>query len=127
MPTDGGAASNQVQSFMFGCGRRPGSRTTSTRRWASTTRSCGGTRPQTGKGKILFDDGTGRFMYIDNAKRYNAGEWKKGEPKLFDPSNSISRVQRAARVRHGARLPVQGLPEHECELERAGVNWQVGT
>jgi hypothetical protein len=45
---------------------------------------------QTGKGKIIFDDGTGRFMYIDNAKRYKAGEWKKGEPKLFDASNSIS-------------------------------------
>ena len=29
-------------------------------------------------------------MYPDNAKRYAAGEWKKGEPKLFDPSNSIS-------------------------------------
>jgi len=49
--------------------------------WSPTT---------TGKGKILFDDGTGRFMYIDNAKRYAAGEWKKGEPKLFDTSNSIS-------------------------------------
>ena len=94
MPAYGGAASNQVQSFMFGYG--PDARafpTTSTRRSGSTTPSCGGARPTTGKGKIIFDDGTGRFMYIDGAKRYATGsgrEWKKGEPKLFDPSNSIS-------------------------------------
>ena len=29
--------------------------------------------PDVGKGKILFDDGTGRFVYIDGAKRYAAG------------------------------------------------------
>jgi len=90
MPVYGGAATNQVQSFMFGMGPSPNLPYDEYSQvgldyaimwWSPTT---------TGKGKILFDDGTGRFMYIDNAKRYAAGEWKKGEPKLFDTSNSIS-------------------------------------
>ena len=90
MPVFGGAASDQVQSFLFGQGPSPGLPYDEysqvgldyTVMWWNPT--------ETGKGKIIFDEGTGRFMYPDNAKRYAAGEWKKGEPKLFDPSNSIS-------------------------------------
>ena len=112
MPVYGGAASNQVQSFMFGQGPSPGLPYDEYSQvgldyaimWWSPT--------ETGKGKILFDDGTGRFMYIDNAKRYPAGEWKKGEPKLFDPSNSISEFK-GCRVRHGARLSLHGLSVNE--------------
>ena len=39
MPAYGGAATDQLQSFMFGYGTvTRASRTTSTRRWVSTTR-----------------------------------------------------------------------------------------
>jgi hypothetical protein len=110
MPTDGGAASNQVQSFMFGMGPSPSlpydeysqvGLDYAVMWWSPTT---------TGKGKILFDDGTGRFMYIDNAKRYAAGEWKKGEPKLFDPSNSISEFNGLPASDAVTDYPCKGCP-----------------
>ena len=67
-----------------------------------------------GKGKILFDDGTGRFMYIDGAKRYAYGvkgaEWKKGEPKLFDTSNSISQFDALPPSDQVDDFPCKGCP-----------------
>ena len=114
MPAGGGAASNQVQSFMGGFGRTPGLPYDEYSQGGLDYAIMWWNPTETGKGKILFDDGTGRFMYIDGAKRYHAGQWKKGEPKLFDPSNSISQFDAIARVGHGARLPVQGLPEHRA-------------
>ena len=66
---------------------------------------------EVGKGKILFDDGTGKFMYIDGAKRYYAGQWKKGEPKLFDPSNSISQFD-SLPSRTSCPPTRAGVPEH---------------
>jgi hypothetical protein len=109
-PTNGGAASNQVQSFMFGLGPSPGLPYDEYSQvgldyaimWWSPT--------ETGKGKILFDDGTGRFMYIDNAKRYSAGEWKKGEPKLFDPSTSISQFNGLPASDAVTDYPCKGCP-----------------
>ena len=112
MPAGGGAASNQVESFMGGFGRTtgpalrrvlPGGLDYTVIWWNPT---------EVGKGKLLFDDGTGRFMYIDGAKRYHAGQWKKGEPKLFDTTNSISQFDALPAVGRSARLPLQGVPEH---------------
>ncbi|MEX1007173.1 MAG: ABC transporter substrate-binding protein [Acidimicrobiia bacterium] len=90
MPLFGGAASNQVQSFMFAQGPAADLPYDEYSQVGLDYAIMWWNPTLTGKGKILFDEGTGRFMYIDNAKRYKAGEWKKGEPKLFDPSNSIS-------------------------------------
>jgi hypothetical protein len=90
MPVYGGAATNQVQSFMFGMGPSPNLPYDEYSQVGLDYAVMWWNPTETGKGKIIFDDGTGRFMYPDNAKRYAAGEWKKGEPKLFDPSNSIS-------------------------------------
>ena len=93
MPANGGAASNQVVSYMFGYGRTSGlpydeystvGLDYAVMWWSPT---------DTGKGKLLLDNGTGRFRYIDGAKRYYAGQWKKGEPKLFDQSNSIAQFE----------------------------------
>ena len=62
---------------------------------------------EVGKGKYLLDDGTGRFMYIDGARRYHAGQWTKGEPRLFDPSKSISQFN---------ELPASDvLPDYPCK------------
>jgi hypothetical protein len=107
MPANGGAASNQVVTFMFGYGRTSGLPYDEYSQvgldyavlWWSPT--------DTGKGKILFDDGTGRFRYIDGAKRYYAGQWKKGEPKLFDTSNSIAQFD---------SLPASdAVPDYPCK------------
>jgi hypothetical protein len=106
MPIFGGAASNQVQSFMFAQGPAADLPYDEYSQVGLDYAIMWWNPTQTGKGKILFDDGTGRFMYIDNAKRYKAGEWKRGEPKLFDPSNSISEFN---------GLPASDtVPEYEC-------------
>jgi hypothetical protein len=110
MPLFGGAASNQVQSFMFAMGpaaELPYNEYSQVGldyaiMWWNPT--------ETGKGKIIFDDGPGRFMYIDNAKRYKAGEWKKGEPKLFDPSNSISEFNGLPASDQVPDVPCTGCP-----------------
>ena len=66
------------------------------------------------KVQIVFDDGVGKFMYIDGAKRYAAGvkgaEWKKGEPKLFDPSNSISQFDGLPESDQVPDYPCTGCP-----------------
>ena len=61
-------------------------------------------------GKILFDEGKGRFAYVNGAKRYAVGvkgaDWEKGEPKLFDESNSISQFD---------SLPASdAVPDYPC-------------
>ena len=72
-----------------------------------TSRSCGGTPPRSARASTCYDDGTGRFMYIDGAKRYHAGQWTKGEPKLFDPTNSISQFN---------GLPASdAVPDYPCK------------
>jgi hypothetical protein len=106
MPANGGAASNQVQSYMFGYGRTSGlpydeysvvGLDYAVMWWSPT---------DTGKGKLVLDEGTGRFRYINSAKRYYAGQWKKGEPKLFDKSNSIAQFE---------SLPESDVvPEYPC-------------
>jgi hypothetical protein len=110
MPLFGGAASNQVQSFMFAMGpaaELPYNEYSQVGldyaiMWWNPT--------QTGKGKIIFDEGTGRFMYIDNAKRYKAGEYGKAEPKLFDPSNSISQFNGLPASDKVPDYPCNGCP-----------------
>ncbi len=90
MPAGGGAASNQVESYMGGFGRTTGSPYDDYSIGSHDFAVMWWNPTEVGKGKYLYDDGTGRFMYIDGAKRYHAGQWTKGEPKLFDPTNSIS-------------------------------------
>ena len=106
MPAFGGAASNQLQSFMFGYGRTSGLPYDQYSQVGLDYALMWWNPDEVGKGKIIFDEGTGKFMYPDNAKRYYAGQWKKGEPELFDPSNSIS---------HFTELPESDVvPEYEC-------------
>ena len=110
IPAGGGAASNQVESFMGGFGRTPG---LPVRRvlpggldytviWWNPT--------EVGTGKLFLDDGTGRFMYIDGAKRYHAGQWTKGEPKLFDPNNSFSQFDELPASDVVPDYPCRGCP-----------------
>ena len=110
MPANGGAASNQVVSYMFGYGRTSGlpydEYTTvgldyAVMWWSPT---------DTGKGKLILDDGTGRFRYMEGAKRYFAGQWKKGEPKLFDKRNSIAQLESLPESDVVPASPCEGCP-----------------
>ena len=110
MPANGGAASNEVVSYMFGYGRTSGlpydeystvGLDYAVMWWSPT---------DTGKGKLLLDNGTGRFRYIDSAKRYYAGQWKKGEPKLFDQSNSIAQFESLPESDAVPDYPCTGCP-----------------
>jgi hypothetical protein len=110
MPLRGGAASKQLQSFMTGLGPTPGMPYRVYSQVGLDYAIMWWNPNEVGKGKILFDDGTGKFMYINGAKRYAAGvkgaEWKTGEPKLFDASTSISQFN---------QLPEgDQVPDHPC-------------
>ena len=107
MPAYGGAATGQRQSFMFGYGRTSGLPYDEyatvgldyALNWWNPT--------DVGKGKILFNDGTGRFCYPDDAKRFYASQWGKTAPKLFDMSNSICQFN---------ALPETDIPPtYECK------------
>jgi hypothetical protein len=91
MPAFGGAASNQRQSFMFGYGRTSGLPYDEYSQVGLDYALMWWNPDEVGKGKIIFDEGTGKFMYPNDAKRYHAGQWPTKAPKLFDPSNSISK------------------------------------
>ncbi|HXY92484.1 MAG TPA: hypothetical protein VEP49_08420 [Acidimicrobiia bacterium] len=110
MPLFGGAASNQVQSFMFGMGPSPGLPYNEYSQVGLDYAVMWWNPTETGKGKILFDEGTGRFMYPNTAKRYAAGQWPKGEPKLFDPSNSISQFNSLPASDAVPNYPCKGCP-----------------
>jgi hypothetical protein len=106
MPAFGGAASNQVQSFMFGYGRTSGLPYDQYSQVGLDYALMWWNPDEEGKGKIIFDEGKGKFMYPNGAKRFSAGQWKKGEPDLFDPSTSIS---------HFTELPENDqVPDYPC-------------
>jgi hypothetical protein len=110
MPANGGAATNQLQSFMFGYGRTSGlpydeytnvGLDFAVNWWDPTN---------VGPGKITFTQGTGRYAYTNGAKRYHAGQWPKGEPKLFDPSVSISQFDTLPQSDIPPTYPCKGCP-----------------
>ncbi len=110
MPAGGGAASNQVESFMSGFGHTSGLPYAEYSQVGLDYAVIWWNPTAVGKGKIVFDDGTGRFMYIDNAKRYHAGQWTKGEPKLFDTTNSISQFNGLPESDAVPDYPCKGCP-----------------
>ena len=110
MPAGGGAASNQVESFMSGYGRTSGLPYAEYSQVGLDYAVIWWNPTAVGKGKIVFDDGTGRFMYIDGAKRYHAGQWKKGEPKLFDPTIAISQFDALPESDAVPDYPCRGCP-----------------
>ena len=107
VPAQGGAADNQVQSFMNGYGPSVGLPYDEHSAVGLDFALMWWNPDEVGLGKILFDEGTGKFMYPNNAKRYSVGQWKKGEPELFDPDNSISKF---------TELPAteEAVPEPDC-------------
>lgn len=117
MPLRGGAASKQLQSFMTGLGPTPNlpydvysqvGLDYAIMWWSPTDE---------GKGKIIFDDGVGRFRYIDGGKRYTvsikAANFKRGEPKLFDLSNSIAQFDELPASDVAPQFPCDGCPSGE--------------
>ncbi len=107
MPAFGGAANNQVVTFMFGYGRTSGLPYDEYSQVGLDYAILWWDPTDSGPGKLLRDEGTGRFRYINDAKRFYAGQWKKGEPELFDQSNSISQFD---------SLPESdAVPDYPCE------------
>jgi hypothetical protein len=47
--------------------------------------------PAAASGAIAFP-GTGTYLYLNGARRYQSGEWPKGLPKFFDPASSTAAV-----------------------------------
>ena len=117
MPLRGGAASKQLQSFMTGLGPTPGMPYKVYSQVGLDYAIMWWNPAASGKGKILFDEGQGRFAYVDGAKRYAFGvkgaEWKKGEPKLFDTSNSISQFDALPVSDKVDDFPCKGCPSAE--------------
>jgi hypothetical protein len=117
MPLRGGAASKQLQSFMTGLGPTPNlpydvfsqvGLDYAIMWWSPTDQ---------GKGKIIFDEGVGRFRYIDGGKRYTVSikeaDWKRGEPKLFDMSNSIAQFDELPESDVAPDYPCNGCPSEQ--------------
>jgi hypothetical protein len=117
IPLRGGAASNQVQSFMNGYGPTPGLPYDVYSQVGLDYAIMWWNPTEPGKGKIVFDEGVGKFMYINDAKRYAAGvkgaEWQKGEPKLFEPSNSISQFNGLPASDKVPDYPCTGCPSSQ--------------
>jgi hypothetical protein len=118
IPLRGGAASNQVQSFMNGYGPTPNLPYDVYSQVGLDYAIMWWNPTEPGKGKIAFDEGVGKFMYIDDAKRYAAGvkgaEWKKGEPVLFDASNSISQFNGLPESDKVPDYPCNGCPSSDA-------------
>jgi hypothetical protein len=114
MPLRGGAASKQLQSFMTGLGPTPGLPYNVYSQVGLDYAIMWWNPDITGKGKILFDEGKGRFMYVDGGKRYAVGvdgaEWKKGEPKLFDPNVAIAQFEELPASDKVPEFPCKGCP-----------------
>jgi hypothetical protein len=117
MPLRGGAASKQLQSFMTGLGPTPNlpydvfsqvGLDYAIMWWSPTDQ---------GKGKIIFDDGVGRFRYINGAKRYTVSikdaDFERGEPKLFEMSNSIAQFDELPASDVAPDYPCDGCPSEQ--------------
>jgi hypothetical protein len=109
-PAYGGAASGQVVTFMFGYCKSAGLPYNEYSQVGLDYAIIWWNPTAEGKGKIAFDEGVGRFMYIDGAKRYYAGQWKKGEPVLFDESNSIAQFDSMPESDVAPEYPCTGCP-----------------
>ena len=110
MPAYGGAASDARQSFMFGYGRTSGLPYDEYTNvgldfaigwWDPTA---------TGISKITFTPGTGRYFYPNDAKRFHAGQWEKGEPRLFDKSGAIAEFATLPPNDVAPTYPCRGCP-----------------
>jgi hypothetical protein len=109
-PLSGGAADSQVQSFLNGYGPAPGLPYDVYSQVGLDYAVMWWNPDRSGPAKIIFTEGQGVFMYPNNAKRYAANlkgaEWPKGEPKLFDESNSISQFD--------SLPPGEEVPDYPC-------------
>jgi hypothetical protein len=110
MPANGGAATNQLQSFMFGYGRTSGLPYDEFTNVGLDFAVNWYNPNNVGPGKITFTNGTGRYMYPNGAKRYHAGQWPKGEPDLFNPNTSIAQFDTLPQSDVVPTYPCKGCP-----------------
>ena len=70
-----------------------------------------------GVSNIVAAEGTGRYAYLHDAKRFAVGTWPKGEPKFFDESASIYEQVPAAPAGAGQARAADGrsVPEYPCD------------
>ena len=106
----GGAASNSVQSYMSGFGRSAGLPYDEYSTIGLDYAMMWWNPNATGKSKISPVEGKGMFMYLNNGKRYHAGQWPKGEPKFFDPGASIMQFDTMPPTEIPKDYPCKGCP-----------------
>jgi hypothetical protein len=109
-PPSGGAATDNVQSFMSGWGRQSGLPYDEYSTVGLDYALMWWDPNATGKSKITFADGKGRFQYLNEAKRYHAGQWPEGEPRFFDPAVSIAQFDKLPASELPNSYPCKGCP-----------------
>ena len=86
---------------------------------------------QTGPGNAVGTDGTGKYMYLSEGKRFRYNEFPKTQPQFFDAKASAALVPLATKF-PGDTIPavdsVHGVPEpgeSADPLQRSGVRSRV--
>jgi hypothetical protein len=110
LPASGGAASDQTESYMTGYGRQAGLPYDEYSSIGLDFALLWYDPSAVGKSKITFADGKGMFQYLNQAKRYRAGDWPKGEPKFFDPTASIQQFATLPPTDVPPTYPCKGCP-----------------
>ena len=113
-PAAGGAASNQTQSYMTGFGRQAGLPYDEYSTIGLDFALMWWDPNLVGKSKVVAIEGKGMFQYLNQAKRYRAGTWPKGEPKFFDPSVSIAQFATFPAAEVPPSYPCKGCPSSEA-------------
>jgi hypothetical protein len=109
-PAAGGAASNQTQSYMTGFGRQGGLPYDEYSTIGLDFALMWWDPNQVGKSKVIPIEGKGMFQYLNQAKRYHASQWPRGEPKFFDPSVSIAQFPTFPAAETPPTYPCKGCP-----------------
>ena len=125
VPAQGGAADNQVQSFMNGYGPSVGLPYDEHSAVGLDFALMWWNPDEVGLGKILFDEGTGKFMYPNNAKRYSvdAVEERRARSSSTRATRSRSspsslRPRRRYRSPTARVAPARAVPRARCETVR---------
>jgi hypothetical protein len=104
-PPTGGAFDNQVSTLEYSFSRAG--------KMAPRGSAVGWYSPDTvGPSQIVGTAATaaGKYMYLDGGKRYVHGQFPKGEPKLFDKSNSISQLDAIPASEQTPTYPCNNCP-----------------
>jgi hypothetical protein len=117
VPASGGAATGNTQNYLTGYGPAAGLPYDEYGALGYDFYMFWWDPQSVGVSNIIAASGTGRYAYLNSAKRYAVGTWPKGEPKFFDKASSIYEETASETPTAGqATLPaVDRLPVYPCE------------